>query len=98
MPGGNKEHQALALYHFDINVHLLESSQHDKLLSFLISVVCTLADSELIPSTTQPIPMWSHWKMNTLSHEDSYPKKKNGLFAAAKVFGILAQVEFQLKK
>ena len=63
MPGGNKGDHPLALYHFDIDVHLRESSQHDKLLSFL-SVLdhafCTLADSELIPSTIQPISMRSN--------------------------------------
>ena len=62
MPGGNKEHQPLALYHCDIDVPFRKSPQHDKLLSFLISVVCTFADSELIPSTTQPISTWSHWE------------------------------------
>ena len=53
MPVGNKEHLQLALYHFDIDVHLQESLQQDKILSFLISMFCTLADSVLIPSTTQ---------------------------------------------
>ena len=28
----------------------------------LISALCTLADSELIPPSTQLISMWSHWK------------------------------------
>ena len=32
MPGGNKGHQPLALYRFVIDVHFLESLQHDKLL------------------------------------------------------------------
>ena len=32
MPGGNKEYQPLALYQFDVGVHLQESSQHDKTL------------------------------------------------------------------
>ena len=54
MSGGKKEDQPLALYHFDIYMHIMhstlrKSSQHDKLLSFLISTFCTLAKSELIP-------------------------------------------------
>ena len=28
----------------------------------LIRISCILADFELIPSTTQPISIWSHWK------------------------------------
>ena len=39
--GGNREHQPLPLYQFDIDVHwhLPESLQHDKLLSSLISTL-----------------------------------------------------------
>ena len=55
-----EEHQQQALYQFDIDVHLRESLQHDKLLSSLISAFCTLADSELIPSTTQLEPNWTN--------------------------------------
>ena len=57
-----KEHNPLALFQFDIEVHLQESSGHDKVLSSLIRVFFILADSELIPFITQPISMRSHWK------------------------------------
>ena len=56
----------------DFDLHLRESLQDDKLLSSLISAFCTLADSELVPSTTEPIKVWSHWK-NPLSYDDPYP-------------------------
>ena len=46
MPGGSKltaKNFSHWHYHFDIDVHLRESTQHHKLLSFLISALCTLA-------------------------------------------------------
>ena len=56
-PRGNKKHQPLALYLFEIDcAPSTKSLQHEQLLSSLISSFYTLADSELIPSTTQP-----HW-------------------------------------
>ena len=42
--------------------HLRESLRHDKILSSLISAFYTLADSELIPSETEPISMSNHWE------------------------------------
>ena len=62
MPGRNKEHQLLALYYFDLDVNLWESSQHDKLLNFLISTFLLWQIIEWIKSMIQLISMWSHWK------------------------------------
>ena len=69
-PGGNKEHQPLALNLFDIDVNFRESSH-------LISAFCTLADSELIPPTTQPNSTLG--KTDTLSC-DNFSYKEQMIF------------------
>ena len=59
MPGGNKEQQPLAQNQFNIDVHLGESSQQNKVLTSLIS-------------TLQPIKLdqcGETEKINTLSYD-----------------------------
>ena len=64
-----------------VDINLLESLQHHKLLSSLIDTFCTWADSELMPSTTQPNSTNLNketvgpLEKNTLSNDDPYPRK-----------------------
>ena len=45
---GNKKHQQMAQYQFDLDVHLRESLGHDWVLNSLIRMFLILNDSELI--------------------------------------------------
>ena len=58
MPGGNKEHQPLALYHFDIDVHLRKFSILMHMLNFRWKHNCCRKQS-LLPS------WWTDWLVPT---------------------------------
>ena len=81
IPGGNKEHQPLALYQFRIYVHLPSRLCFEKvrapwsvnfvLLRFWVD---SFKDSTKVYQFLLWRP-WSYWKINTLSYDDSYPRK-----------------------
>ena len=63
MPGQDKEHQPLALYPLKLMCAIEKVCWITKFWApckSLIGIFCIFADSELIPSTTQPISMLSH--------------------------------------
>ena len=80
MPGGNKEHQPLALNQFDNDVHLRVSSQHDKLFEHPYQRI--LYFGRFWVDTFNELTKLNQCgdsgvteKINTLSYDNSYPRK-----------------------